>query len=494
MRRLSLPALRAASRPVPTFRSRPSLPPHHRTKATLRPAREIQFGQPLHETHPHLIAPGDLSPGISALEYHHRRAALTAKLPRNSVAILAAADLKYRSGAVFYQYHQDPNFFYLTGFTEPEAVAVIEKGDSDVEYTFHLFVRPKDEKAELWDGARSGVQAAQDVFNADEARSIETVGAQLTGIVTGARSVFTDIGGQGGKRSAFARFIAGGAAGRDVDGLAKVLQKSGASVRPLRPIMNELRVTKSAAELACMRRAASVSGAVITDAMRVRHASEKQLWADLAHGFQTRGLEGEAYVPVVAGGRHALSIHYVRNDAPLREREVVLVDAGGEYGGYITDITRTWPVGGKFTDAQRDLYAVVLAAQRRCLDLCREDAATTLDALHGVAEESLRSGLQDIGFDVGGDALETLFPHHVGHYVGLDVHDAPGYPRTERLVEDQCITIEPGVYVPEDERWPARFRGLGVRIEDSVRIGREGVEVLTSAAVKGVEEIEALRA
>ena len=169
MKRILFPALRAASRPIPTFRSRPHIPNQFpRAISNLRSAAHIQFGQPLHETHPHLIAPGELTPGISALEYHHRRAALTRKLPRNSVAILGASDVKYRSGAVFYEFHQEPNFFYLTGFTEPEAVVVIEKGSSDVEYTFHLFVRPKDEKAELWDGARSGVQAAQDVFNADE--------------------------------------------------------------------------------------------------------------------------------------------------------------------------------------------------------------------------------------------------------------------------------------------------------------------------------------
>ncbi|KAK1818750.1 aminopeptidase [Friedmanniomyces endolithicus] len=458
-------------------------------KSTLVSPADLQFGQPLHETHPHLIRPGDLTPGISALEYHHRRAALTRKLPHNSVAILAASDIKYRSGAVFYEFHQEPNFFYLTGFTEPEAVAVIEKGSSDVEYTFHIFVRPKDEKAELWDGARSGVQAAQDVFNADEAWNINDVSSKLPKLLSESRSVFTDIGGHGAKKSAFSRFIAG--SDPKVDGLAKLLQS--ANVKPLRPIMNELRVKKSEAELACMRKAGHISGAVITEAMRGSYRTEKQLWADLAYGFRTQGLDGEAYVPVVAGGRNALSIHYVRNDDVLRDGEVVLVDAGGEYGGYITDITRTWPVNGRFTAPQRDMYEMILKAQRSCVSLCREDADTTLDKLHRVAEDSLRNGLKDIGFDTSGNALDVLFPHHVGHYIGLDVHDAPGHPRTNRLLENQCITIEPGIYVPDDDRWPAQFRGLGIRIEDSVRVGKEKVEVLTATAVKDVHEIEALR-
>lgn len=394
----------------------------------------------------------------------------------------------------------------MPGFNEPDAVAVIgrsvarashrpyiiltssaEKGQSEVEYTFHLFVRPKDEKAELWDGARSGVQAAQDVFNADEAGEIDSVSSKLSQMIMSASSVFTDIG-YGVKTSAFKRFIGGSP---KVDGLASLLQK--ATVKLLRPLMNELRVTKSEAEIRCMRKAGTVSGAAFTWAMQNEHKSEKQLWADLAYAFQSQGLDNEAYVPVIAGGSNALSIHYVRNDALLDDGDLVLVDAGGEYGGYITDITRTWPVNGRFTDAQRDMYNMVLKVQKSCISLCREDADMSLDKLHRVAENGLSNGLKDLGFNMSGNALEQLFPHHVGHYIGLDVHDAPGYPRTDRLRKNHCITIEPGVYVPNDERWPTHFRGMGIRIEDSVRIGSEEVDVFTSAAVKDVEAIEGLR-
>lgn len=287
------------------------------------------------------------------------------------------------------------------------------------------------------------------------------------------------------------RFFAGKST--HIDGFAKLLQNS--TVKQLRPLMNELRLTKSEAELNNMRRAGSISGAVITEAMRNTYKSEKQLWTDLAYGFKTQGLDGEAYVPVIGGGKNALSIHYVRNDSLLNPKDVVLVDAGGEYGGYITDITRTWPVKGKFSAAQKHLYNMILDVQKSCISLCREDGDVTLDKLHRVAENGLKNGLKDLGFDTNrSDCLETLFPHHVGHYIGLDVHDAPGYPRTDRLKENQCITIEPGIYVPVgDERWPEHFRGLGIRIEDSVRIGKEKVEILTSTAVKEVQEIEALR-
>ena len=351
-------------------------------------------------------------------------------------------------------------------------------------------LRPKDEQAELWDGARSGIQAAQDVFNADEARDIGSLSSYLPDIIRGAKEVYTDIGSHS-KKNALSRFFAGKST--HIDGFAKLLQHS--TVKPLRPFMNELRLTKSSAELNCMRRAGTISGAVITEAMRNTYTTETQLWADLAYGFKTQGLNGEAYVPVIGGGKNALSIHYVRNDALLHPGDVVLVDAGGEYGGYISDITRTWPVGGKFSAAQRDLYSMILAVQKSCIALCREDSDMSLDKLHRVAENGLTHGLKDLGFDTArSDCLETLFPHHVGHYIGLDVHDAPGYPRTDRLRENQCITIEPGIYVPVgDERWPASFRGLGVRIEDSVRIGQGEVEVLTGTAVKEVGDIEGLR-
>ncbi|KAF2726148.1 peptidase M24 [Polychaeton citri CBS 116435] len=508
----ALQPLRAAIHPNPTFRSRPRFPRQtprrsgsaNRVVSTLQystarcyatertvSAAEMAFGQPLHETHPHLIASGDLTQGISALEYHHRRAALASKLPRGGIAVLAANELKYRSGAVFYEYHQDPNFFYLTGFNEPEAVAVIVKGQSDVEYHFHLFVRPKDAHAELWDGARSGVQAAEDVFNADDAHSIDEVSNVLPALLSSATTVYTDIG-TGKARSSFSRFFNSGTSQR-AEGFAKALQD--AAVKPLRPLMNELRLNKSPAELDLMRTAGRVSGEAFTTAIKrsqhTAYQSEKQLWTDLSHSFRSGGLDGEAYVPVVGGGTNALSIHYVRNDAILDPSDLVLVDAGGEVGGYITDITRTWPVSGKFTPAQRDLYQMLLNVQKSCVSLCREDADVTLDRLHRICEGYLLSGLKDLGFDFTRDGLDSLFPHHVGHYIGLDVHDAPGYPRNDRLREAQCITIEPGVYVPADDgRWPQHFRGLGIRIEDSVIVGKERVEVLTGSAVKEVKDIE----
>jgi intermediate cleaving peptidase 55 len=194
-------------------------------------------------------------------------------------------------------------------------------------------------------------------------------------------------------------------------------------------------------------------------------------------------------------------IHYTHNTALLKQGETVLVDAGGEYGWYITDITRVWPVGGRFTAAQRDLYAAVLAVQRMGVGLCRASSGLSLDEVHRATEAALQKELEKLGFEFGrgmmmrggGDVMGVLFPHHVGHYVGLDVHDVPGYPRSVPLKAGHCVTIEPGVYVPDDERFPEHFRGLAVRIEDSVCVDEEGPVVLTPEAVKEVEDIEALR-
>jgi len=396
--------------------------------------------------------------------------------------VLAAADLKYRSGAVFYPYRQESNFLYLTGWCEPESIAVIRKtgpqvGDCD----FALLVRPKDAQAEQWSGPWSGVQAALDIFNADTAADIKTAGDALPELLSGASAVYTDIPHHHG----------GGGGGSGP--LAPALRPH--RTRPLAPHVHELRAIKSAAEVANMRRAGQVSGRALTEAMRRPWTRERALAAYLDHAFTTSGCDGPAYVPVVAGGQRGLMIHYVRNDAALRSGDTVLVDAGGEYGTYVTDITRTWPVGGRFTPAQRDLYEAVLSAQRAGVALCRADAGLSLDRIHAATEAALRDQLARLGFDIKGNpaAMSVLFPHHVGHYIGLDVHDVPGYARSVPLRKGHCVTIEPGVYVPDDDRWPQHFRGLAVRIEDSVCVGDNNPYILSTEAVKEVVDIEALR-
>ncbi|KAF8243061.1 prolidase-like protein [Wilcoxina mikolae CBS 423.85] len=444
----------------------------------------LRLGQPTHETHPHLLKAGELTPGITSLEYALRRACLAASLPPGGVAVVPSASVKYRSGPVFYKFHQDPDFFYLTGFLEPEAVAVIEKTGADGEHLFHLFVRGKDAHAELWDGTRTGVEAAMEVFNADKAYDVEHMQFHIAPLLQNAKTVFIDVPTQS---KSTCQFFSGG-----IKGTSLPTALEGKRTQPLRSIIHQLRAVKSGAEATLMRNAGKISGRAYNKAIGQHFTSEKDLCASLEYDFIRDGCDGSAYVPVVAGGRNALSIHYTSND--FRDGDLVLVDAGGQYGGYVTDITRTWPVNGKFTDAQRDLYSAVLNVQRNCVKLCRESAGVSLDDIHRVSEDCLRSELTLLGFDLSDGALSNiLYPHHVGHYVGVDLHDCGSYGRVRKLQSGQIVTIEPGVYIPNDPRWPKHFRNMGIRIEDSVYVGEDHPIVLSVEAVKEIDDIEALR-
>ena len=226
----------------------------------------------------------------------------------------------------------------------------------------------------------------------------------LSPIVESATEVYTDINTNGSGRSFFSRFIRGSSS--KSTGFAKILESS--KVKPLRPMINELRVMKSEAEIVNMRKAGQASGRAFTDAMRQTFTREKDLAAYLDYGFKKQGCDTWAYIPVVAGGENGLKIHYVRNDDVLRKGDMVLVDAGGECGGYITDITRCWPNGGKFTDPQKDLYNAVLNVQRTCVSLCRESAGLSLDKLHEVAENGLKDQLKQLGFDMSASVRCSL--------------------------------------------------------------------------------------
>jgi intermediate cleaving peptidase 55 len=387
------------------------------------------------------------------------------------------------------------------------------KSSSNDDHVFHLFVREKDPKAEIWDGARSGTQAALDVFNADETGDINNLKRLLTPLVKGASHIYTDITSPPSNTSTFLNFLRGGPDKR-AQGFSELIEI--AKLQPLHPIMNDLRVHKSPSEIQNMRIAGRASGLAFTETMRHPFTQESHLAAFLTHQFHLHGCTATAFEPVTAGGPNALSIHYVRNDALLHPGHLLLADAGGLHAGYVSDITRTWPISGRFTPAQRDLYAAVLAVQRSCIQHCRPAANITLDQLHQKAERELAELLTQLGFDLSSSsssspsAINTLLPHHLSHHVGLDLHDCAGYPKNATLKAGQCITVEPGVYVPVgDERFPRHFWGMGIRIEDCICLvdgeeeegdGTAGEEgrggsplVLTAEAVKEIAEIEALR-
>ncbi|MCJ1325083.1 hypothetical protein MMC10_001745, partial [Thelotrema lepadinum] len=424
-----------------------------RTYATTVAAADLQFGQPLHETHPHLLEAGELTPGIPALEYANRRTALAQKLPANSIAVVAAAEVKYKSGVVFYPFHQDSNFFYLTGFNEPEALAVIAKSSDPNDHTFHLYARPKDPKSEMWEGPRSGLDAATDVFNADETGPISHLPTLLPALFSSASTIYTDIAftptSTKPSTSLFTRFLNSLKSTSPSTSSSPTTEKPLSSIlasrnlKPLKPLVHDLRAFKSENEIRLMRGVGQATGRSFQGVMSRQWEYENEIEAWMEYDFRRRGMDGNAYVPVIAGGKNAQSIHYTRNDDALSPADLLLLDAGAEKGHYITDVTRTFPVSGKFSPAQRDLYTAVLNAQRTCVNLCREDAGVSLDKVHEITENELRKELTGLGFDVRGKNLGILFPHHVGHYIGLDVHDTPNYSRSGPLKEGQCITIEP---------------------------------------------------
>ncbi|TGZ80621.1 hypothetical protein EX30DRAFT_331784 [Ascodesmis nigricans] len=470
--------------------TRPNSTQHRPYSVSTAPPR---LGQPTHETHPHLLNPGEITPGLSAIEYAVHRARLAAELPEGALAIIPSAQTKYRSGPVFYEFHQDPDFYWLTGFLEPDAVCVIESlgAEGNGEHVFHMFVHGKDAHKELWDGPVTGVENAMEYFNADQAYDIGDLRRELPNLIRRASAVFTDA-------------VPTTHRPQPIDSFKQMFVPQGsgliethlqnAKIRPLKHILHELRVIKSDAEVAVMRKAGKWSGRAITQAMGESFEDEKGLADYLDYRFKVNGCDKVAYVPVVAGGANALTIHHTRNNDPFKDGDMVLVDAGGQYGGYVSDITRTWPVNGKFTEPQRALYEAVLNVQRECVKMCRESSGLSLTDIHNVAEYGLREQLLQLGFNLDNGVLSSiLFPHHVGHYVGVDLHDCGTSSKYKKLRTGMVVTIEPGVYVPDDERFPKHFRNIGIRIEDCVYVGEEHPVVLTTEAVKEVVDIESLR-
>ncbi|CAJ0756726.1 16020_t:CDS:10 [Entrophospora sp. SA101] len=323
----------------------------YHTSSVLTPVEPKTYGQPTHETHPHIMKSGEVTPGISAAEYELRRALLIEKLPENR-------------------------------FNEPDSAIVLG-------YKMTMFVPPKNKSIEMWDGPRTGL-----------------------------------------------------------------------AVKPLSRLIQDLRLVKSDSEIKLMKKAG---------------LSEHDLYAKIDFECRIRGAQFLAYVPVVACGINALTMHYVRNDMPLRDGELVLMDAGGEYYGYASDITRTWPVNGRFTQPQKELYEAVLK-------LCTEEQNISLNGIHEYSVKMMKEELSPLGFDlVEGDVDRVLYPHHVGHYLGLDVHDTHDIDRSKILRKGM-----PGIYVPRNKAYPEQYHGMGIRIEDNVLVGESDPIVLSSSAPKEI--------
>ncbi|ORY66952.1 peptidase M24, structural domain-containing protein [Leucosporidium creatinivorum] len=483
----------------------------------LSPVREPStpgFGQPLPSTHPHLLAPGELTRGISADEYEQRRKRLMDGLEEGAVVIVASARLKYASGKIFYKFRQDSNFWYLTGFEEPDSVLVLEKISTMRGYKMTMFVRSKDNTDEIWNGARSGREGAVDVFGADDAADISVLAPRLKSILnSGASSsrpslqpIYVDFEGvpsssrlrPKSKTSLFDFLVPHGRSFDDADEVAALLTGTGRQIKSASREVEKLRLIKSPAEIKVLRRAADISSDAHAKVMRfceptaVSGRTESSLVSHFEYTTSLAGSDRPAYVPVCASGRSSLTIHYISNRLPLNDGELVVLDAGCEWGGYASDITRTFPISGKFSSAQRDLYEAVLRVQKACIELCTEEAGLSMERLHRKSVDVMRGELTRLGFQMrGGDLERTIYPHFLTHPLGIDLHDTPGFSRGENIKAGMVITIEPGIFVPPHSNFPKEFHNLSVRVEDEILVGAEHPTILSVDAPKEVADIEA---
>jgi Xaa-Pro aminopeptidase len=428
-------------------------------------------------------------------EYRQRCQALMAALPLQSAVLLPAASLTTRSNDSDYPFRQRSDFHYLTGFPEPDALLLLLPGREAGESV--LFCQERNPAIEAWTGVRLGIEGALAHFAIDEAFENPVRVEHLAELIDGRETLYLLL--DDADSLALADEVRS-----ELKGRARRGATAPQALADLAPLLHEQRLIKSEAELALLRHAGKVSAKAHVRAMRAAHPglNEYHLQAELEHEFRWQGAQGPAYDSIVGGGANACVLHYIENRDPLEAGELVLIDAGAEFDLYAGDITRTFPVSGCFSSPQRQLYDIVLAAQERAIEAVTPGA--TLAAIHQGVVRDLSRGLLELGL-LDGD-LETViseerykrfYLHSTSHWLGLDVHDVGSYRRDGEprpLVPGMVLTVEPGLYIPDEEDIPAPFRGIGIRIEDDVAVTAEGHEVLTAGVPKRVAEIEALMA
>jgi Xaa-Pro aminopeptidase len=416
------------------------------------------------------------------------------RMAPKSVAIIPGAHDTRRSNDTHYRFRQDSDFFYLTGFEEPDAIAVI-KPEGDTKYT--LFVRPRDPEREIWDGRRAGVEGAKNDFGAEESFPTAEFESKLAEFLDGVDVLYYRLG-----------------LDQELDNtiIKEIARMRSLNRKPIHPpqtiidsatIVHEMRVLKSADEIEIMQTAADIAAEAHCEAMKAAKPGmqEYQLEALIEQIFRRRGAAAPAYTSIIGGGANATVLHYINNDGQLRDGDLLLVDAGAEYKGYASDITRTFPINGRYTKPQRDIYDLVLKAQMACVEMVRP--GVTHDQLKQRSIEILTEGMVELGLLQGKTEklieekkYEKFYMHGLGHMLGIDVHDVGRYyygTESRALEPGVVMTVEPGIYIaPNTEDVPEQYLGIGVRIEDDVLCTSNGPRVLTHKVPKQAEEIEEL--
>ena len=416
----------------------------------------------------------------------------------NSIAIIPAAHEQTRSYDTEFKFRQDSDFWYLTGFPEPDAIAVIDPQDTRSPYT--LFVRPRDPEMETWFGRREGVDGAVKNYAANKAFSIDKFAADLPKLLDGHENLYYRFALDKELDQQILHYLSNQRQRR-----LKTAYPPHTIIDPT-IILGEMRLHKTPEEAEYMQTAGTIGAEAHILAMKkVRPGmNEGQVEALMEAYMKDRGASGVAYNSIVGGGANATILHYVENNMPLRDGDLILIDAGAEYKGYASDITRTFPVNGRFTQPQRDVYDVVLDVQEKCIEYTK--TGNTVKGRQEYSIELLTEGMKKIGL-LKGDTKSLIkkkaymkyYMHGVGHYLGLDVHDAGRYftDQTARnskpFAPGMVLTVEPGLYIPPDDKEaPAKYRGIGIRIEDDVLVTEDGNRNLTSKVPKHADEIESL--
>jgi len=427
------------------------------------------------------------------------------RMDPNSVAIIPAARESVRSHDTHYRYRQNSDFFYLTGFEEPDAIAVVAPAK---EKKFTLFVRPRDREREIWEGYRAGVDGAVSDYSADEAFPLSEFDEKLVEILDGPSALYYAFGHTTPEM--------------DQKIIRQLTLMRETNRKPLEPprtivdpssIIHEMRVFKNNEEIEIMQRAADIAAEAHVEAMKAVRPDMKEYEVEalIESIFRRHGSAGPSYTSIIGSGANATVLHYISNQGTLRDGDLLLVDAGAEYQGYASDITRTFPINGKFTQAQRDIYDLVLNTQMSCIDMVRP--GVRLEDLKTHSIEMLTEGMVNLGLLKGEPAklieekkYMQFYMHNLGHFLGIDVHDAGKYyfkGESRPAEPGMVMTIEPGLYISPDtsnipeefnKDIPDKYLGIGVRIEDDVLVTQNGARVLTHKVPKDPGEIEALMA
>ncbi len=432
---------------------------------------------------------------IPIKSYGIRRRYLASQMQKG-VAIIPTSPERVRSRDGYYPYRFDSYFYYLTGFSEPEAVLVIVAETDEGATKDILFCQDKDVEREIWSGFRYGPESAREVFGIDETYSISRLDELLPKLLVDQPKVYCALGQDAGWDMRLTGWI------NRVREQARSGVSAPTEICDSRLFLDEMRLFKSVEELQVMRCAAEISTGAHRRAMRTTRPGMKEyeVEAELLHEFRSHGAEAPAYTPIVAGGANACVLHYVGNNMELKSGDLLLIDAGCELHGYAADITRTFPVNGKFNSVQKDVYQLALSAQAAAISAVQP--GNPWDAPHIAALQVLVQGFVDLGLCQGSvdsviqsEDYRRFYMHRTGHWLGLDVHDVGEYKQDGKwrlLHPGMTLTVEPGCYIRPADNVPRHFWNIGVRIEDDVMVTKAGCEVLTASAPKTVSEIEEL--